>query len=96
VLPTEADLAALSRHLGLDERELIQRFCVLARNRAQLALAEKADGSCVFLDGNDCRVYPARPLQCRQFPSAWFVPGCPAVESMRATSSDTGGGGNGR
>lgn len=75
VLLTGADTAALAAFLGLGEEEFIRRHARLASNRAQLSLAERADGSCVFLDGRDCRVYPARPEQCRLFPAAWTVPG---------------------
>lgn len=75
VLLTAADVAALSAFLGLGEEEFLRRHTRLASNRAQLSLAERADGSCVFLDGSDCRVYAARPEQCRRFPGGWTVPG---------------------
>jgi hypothetical protein len=38
-------------------------------------LQEKPDGSCVFLDGNDCSVQPVKPRQCRDFPNLWNFPG---------------------
>jgi Fe-S-cluster containining protein len=48
---------------------------MLASNRAQLSLREKPDGSCEFLEGNECKVYESRPAQCRDFPARWSVPG---------------------
>ncbi len=81
VLLTEKDIAALASHMRMDTSLFIERYCVLARNRAQLALAETPNGACVFLDGNDCCVYSVRPLQCRQFPLNWSVEGCPAAKS---------------
>lgn len=81
VLLDAADLSALAAHLGLAERELIGRFTRLAENRAQLGLAEQANGHCVFLDAGRCAVYEARPRQCRDFPARWTVRGhrCPAT-----------------
>lgn len=83
VLLTADDIARLAAHLGLAETDFIERYCELARNRAQLTLRDGPDGTCVFLDGNDCRVYDARPRQCREFPTVWSVEGCPACRSAR-------------
>ena len=44
-------------------------------DRRALVLQEKADGSCVFLDGDDCSVQPVKPQQCRDFPNLWNFPG---------------------
>jgi len=77
VLLEEDDIARLAAHLGLSPAEFVDRHCALARNRAQLTLADGAGGACRFLDGNRCRVYPARPRQCREFPAVWSVAGCP-------------------
>lgn len=67
----------------LSEDEFIERYTVLASNRRQLSLAERSDGRCVFLAGNACGVYDARPDQCRSFPHTWRVDsGCPALEAL--------------
>jgi uncharacterized protein len=80
VLLTDPDIAALAGHLGMSPPEFIERHTRLASNRAQLSLTERADGACIFLDGDACRVYEARPLQCRQFPIGWTVrDGCPVA-----------------
>ena len=80
VLLTAADIAALVRQLALTEDGFIQRHTALAANRAQLSLAEQADGACCFLGpDNACLVYAARPQQCRDFPHTWRVAGCPAL-----------------
>jgi Fe-S-cluster containining protein len=78
VLLTDADIAGLAAERSMSERAFVDRYTRLAANRAQLRLAENADGSCVFLDGSSCAVYAARPAQCRAFPIAWRVDGCPA------------------
>ncbi|MFH1680553.1 MAG: YkgJ family cysteine cluster protein [Candidatus Eisenbacteria bacterium] len=84
VLLSESDIARLAGALGLEERETIDMYARLASNRAQLALAERADGSCVFLDGSACLVYAARPDQCRSYPHAWRVrEPCPGFSRKR-------------
>jgi hypothetical protein len=40
-----------------------------------LALQEKPNGECIFLDGNDCSVQPVKPQQCKDFPNLWNFPG---------------------
>jgi Fe-S-cluster containining protein len=90
VLLTDGDIAALARHLGMPEQEFIDRHTRLAPNRIQLALLDKADGSCAFLEGSRCGVYTVRPEQCRSFPFAWSVPeGCPALDKCTGVLSAT-------
>ena len=80
VLLNGEEVADLAAHLGLPPAQFIERHTTLARNRAQLTLREQAGGACEFLDAaGHCRVYPARPGQCRDFPAAWRVAGCPAL-----------------
>ncbi|HBA84500.1 MAG TPA: hypothetical protein DCZ95_10440 [Verrucomicrobia bacterium] len=78
VLLTASDIAAISTHLGLSENDFIDRYAALASNRSQLTLQDAPDGACIFLDAQQCRIYPVRPSQCRTFPSQWQVEGCPA------------------
>lgn len=76
----EADVAAAAAALDMGAAEFIQAHAVLARNRAQLSLKERPDGACEFLDSaGACRIYAARPRQCRDFPHRWSVAGCPGL-----------------
>ena len=80
VLLDAADVAAAAQALGMGEEEFIDRHTALARNRVQLTLREKADGSCELLEADGrCRIYEARPRQCREFPHGWAVDGCPGL-----------------
>jgi Fe-S-cluster containining protein len=49
-----------------------------------LALLDQDDGSCSFLQGNDCSIQAVKPQQCRDFPNGWNFPGwreaCKAIE----------------
>lgn len=72
---TDAEIRAMAAHLGLAEADFIADFTRLNVNRSGLALTDQANGACVFLDGNDCRVNPVKPQQCRDFPNLWNFPG---------------------
>lgn len=77
----EADIARLAAHLGLPEERFLADCTRLAPDRRSLSLTERPGGVCIFLDDatSSCRVYPARPRQCRDFPSRWRDPDCPAL-----------------
>ncbi len=70
VLLSDADISRMSRALDIEETAFIADYTRLASNRRELSLNDKEDGSCVFLDGDRCRIYEDRPDQCRSFPFA--------------------------
>jgi Fe-S-cluster containining protein len=72
---TEAEITRLAALKGITEHDFIQQFMRLRPDRRGLVLQEKSDGSCVFLDGNDCSVQSVKPQQCRDFPNLWNFPG---------------------
>ena len=72
---TEGELARLAAFKGLMEGEFIQKFTRLTHDRRGLALMDKPNGECIFLEGEDCAVQPVKPQQCRDFPNLWNFPG---------------------
>lgn len=72
---TELEVARMALHLGLSEFDFIQDFTRLNTDRSGLALKDKENGECIFLDRNDCRVNSVKPQQCRNFPNLWNFPG---------------------
>jgi Fe-S-cluster containining protein len=84
---SEPEIAALSAHMGLNDYDFIQRFTRLRPQRDGLALIDKANGECIFLEGGSCAVQSVKPGQCRDFPNAWNFPGwrdaCEAVPVVR-------------
>lgn len=64
--PGEAD--GIRCHLRVSERWFKRRY--LRRTSAdELVINNQGGGRCVFLDkDNRCRIYTARPLQCRTYP----------------------------
>jgi Fe-S-cluster containining protein len=83
---TNAEITRLAAFKGLLEYEFIQQFLRLRHDRRGLALQEKPNGECIFLDGNDCSVQAVKPQQCRDFPNRWNFPSfekvCHAVPQM--------------
>ena len=65
----------MSKNLGCSENEFIQNFTKLRQSRSGLTLSEKSDGSCIFLEGNSCKVHQSKPKQWRDFPNKWRFPG---------------------
>lgn len=84
----DTEISAIATHLGLAEPEFIQRFTRVNAARNGLALQDHADGSCIFLDGGDCRIQTAKPQQCRDFPNLWNFPGFEVVCRARPVEVD--------
>ena len=72
---SDAEIARLAAAKGLSEHDFIQQFTRLRHDRQGLALQEKPNGECVFLEGHDCAVNSVKPQQCRDFPNLWNFPG---------------------
>jgi Fe-S-cluster containining protein len=88
----EAEIAAMARLLGVSDFDFIQHYTRLRPQRDGLSLIEKENGECVFLDGRDCRVQAAKPVQCAGFPNTWNFPGwresCEAVPGLKMTNDE--------
>ena len=78
----------MAAHLVMTEDEFIQQYTRLHSSRTALALEDKANGECIFLDGNDCRVNPVKPQQCRNFPNLWNFPGFEKICRARPVVMD--------
>jgi Fe-S-cluster containining protein len=72
---TDDEIARMAAHLGLSEHDFIQRHTRLRADRQGLALQDKPNGECIFLEGEACAVQPVKPQQCRDFPNLWNFPG---------------------
>ena len=72
---TNEEITRLAAFKGLSETDFIQQFTRLRWDRGGLALLEKPDGGCIFLEGDDCSVQSVKPQQCCDFPNLWRFPG---------------------
>lgn len=65
VYVTEDEIRGMSKHLKLSITAFADQYLEIHKNRYVL----KSNGdACILLENNVCRVYPARPVQCRTFP----------------------------
>lgn len=62
----ERDVEKLAKFLRIKERDFIEQYTMTAEDGMQI-LKRSKDG-CVFLAGNECTVYEARPGDCERFP----------------------------
>lgn len=63
----ERDVEHLARYLGLRPQKFLDEYTM--RNKDQeLILRRTEKEGCVFLQGNECTVYEARPGNCEKFP----------------------------
>src|SRR6185437_11224995 len=65
------DARKLAAFLGLSEKDFVERHTRLRNDRTGLALKERDDHSCIFLEGNSCLVHAVKPQQCQEFPNHW-------------------------
>lgn len=72
---TEQEIPRIAQHMGLSEDAFIQNYTRLTPQRSGLALIDNPDGSCYFLNGKDCTLQAAKPIQCIGFPNTWNFPG---------------------
>ena len=66
---------AIARFLRLTIHDFTAAYTRLRANRSGLVLAEAADGACIFLQDNLCRIQGVKPRQCRDYPATWHIPG---------------------
>jgi hypothetical protein len=89
---TEQEITAIARHLQIPELEFIQKHTRLRPQRDGLALLDKPNGECAFLDGRDCLLQAVKPAQCKGFPNTWNFPGwreiCQAVPSLKPDTAE--------
>ena len=80
---SDAEVEAIAAFLGMAAGEFIARYTRLRADRRGLSLVDRADHSCIFLEGRDCTINDVKPQQCRDFPNKWRFPGwrqvCEAV-----------------
>jgi Fe-S-cluster containining protein len=64
---TERDIDRLARHFRLKPERIRADYVVESEDEGPI-LRRRENGECVFLDGNDCTVYEARPEVCQRYP----------------------------
>lgn len=62
----DRDVQHLARFLGISEKRFLEEYSALDEEGA--TILRRTEKGCVFLDGNECTVYEARPGNCERFP----------------------------
>jgi len=98
---SENDLSRLANEFQMSYTDFIKAWCrwvPFNLDRERLSLREKTNFDCIFWN-EGCKVYQARPLQCRAFPfwdfvldsvKAWEPAGkdCPGINSGKLHSKE--------
>jgi len=74
---TERDIEKLAKFLGMTRREFIRDYT--QRDEKNALILKRTEAGCVFLQGNLCTVYDARPQNCANFPH--LVRGSGSIDS---------------
>lgn len=101
---TERDADRLARFLGVTVSVFLRDYTVVSADEGRIL--SRNENGCVFLDGNLCSVYRARPQSCELFPHLvkgngsllsrlWHMPDravyCPIVyNTLEAWKTETG------
>ena len=65
---TVADIRAIAAYLRITAEQVIQMYTNPDSDSSSTRVLRNTDSACVFLDGNLCMIYEARPTACRNFP----------------------------
>lgn len=68
VAVTAGDIEAIARHLGTSAVEVERLYTQTEAGAPARHTLLNSEEGCVFLDGNLCLIYEARPRACREFP----------------------------
>jgi Fe-S-cluster containining protein len=64
---TERDVERLAKYLHIKPARFMAEYVVKSEEEGLILQRDKKTG-CVFLNGNECTVYDARPDSCQKFP----------------------------
>jgi hypothetical protein len=67
----KSDPDRIADFLGMDVFQFIEIYTILTKDRQTLSLKEEADGACIFLTADGCRINAVKPSQCLDFPLKW-------------------------
>lgn len=76
---TERDVEKLARYFGVKPKQFIAQYTTMSAQEEDETILRRTDAGCIFLDGNDCTIYEARPATCHDFPH--LVRGAGSIQS---------------
>ena len=88
---SEEEIGRLARFKRMPEADFIQQYTRLRADRQGLALMDKENGECIFLENGGCAVQEVKPQQCLDFPNKWNFPGFEKFCQARPAGEISGG-----
>ena len=76
---SERDVEKLARFMGLTQKQFIAQYTTMSVQDEDETILRRTETGCIFLDGNDCTIYEARPDTCRDFPH--LIRGAGSIQS---------------
>ena len=65
---TERDIERLAKYLRITPKQVLEQYTTTSVFEKNETILRRRETGCIFLDGNDCTIYDARPDTCRDFP----------------------------
>jgi Fe-S-cluster containining protein len=63
-----SEIERIAKYIGITPEEVVRLYTVPDPDGTALRTLRSSKEGCVFLDGNLCMIYEARPKTCRDFP----------------------------
>jgi len=63
-----AEIHAIAQYLSMEDAEVVRLYTVPPTEPGGDRILRNQPAGCVFLDGNLCSIYEARPKVCRDYP----------------------------
>lgn len=63
---TDRDVEKLAKFLRIPRAKVIEQYTEMSPDEGRIL--RRSDGACIFLEGNLCSVYEARPHTCEYYP----------------------------
>ena len=78
---TKRDVERAARYLRIKPKQFVMQYTTSSALEGQMeeTILRRNDNGCIFLDGNDCTIYDARPDTCQDFPH--LVRGAGSIQS---------------
>jgi Fe-S-cluster containining protein len=84
VVPVSAaEIETIAAYAGATVEQVMQRYTEADPEDSSGRVLRGQGGGCVFLEGNDCLIYEARPRTCREFPH--ITPGVRSLGARQAS-----------
>jgi Fe-S-cluster containining protein len=73
----ESDIEVIAQYLGVEAEQAMRLYTIADSDSPARRVLQTTPDGCIFLDGNLCLIYEARPKACRDFPHV-----APGVRSL--------------